>query len=137
MWMTRVSYQSVYVETDDICRLIVNCSFEIHRRIGPGLLESAYQSILERDLIRCGLSVESQKRVSVEYDGLLLKDAFVADLVVERKVVVEIKSVATLLPVHYKQLLTYLRLLNIRYGLLINFGGALMKTEVKRVVNGW
>ena len=135
--MTHASCQCDRVETDDICRRIVICSFDIHRRLGPGLLESAYQSILEKDLVRGGLSVGSQKRVSVEYEGIFLKDAFVADLVVEGKVVVEIKSVATLLPVHYKQLLTYLRLLNIRYGLLINFGGALMKSEVKRVVNGW
>ena len=88
-------------------------------------------------MVRSGLTVESQKRVSVEYEGIVLKDAFVADLVVEGKVVVEIKSVVTLLPVHYKQLLTYLRLLNLRYGLLVNFGGALMQKEIKRVVNGW
>ena len=135
--MTHASCQCDRVETDDICRRIVICSFDIHRRLGPGLLESAYQSILEKDLVRGGLSVESQKRVSVEYEGIFLKDAFVADLVVEGKVVVEIKSVVTLLPVHYKQLLTYLRLLNLRYGLLVNFGGALMQKEIKRVVNGW
>lgn len=82
-------------------------------------------------------AVESKKHVSFEYEGMVLKDAFVADLVVEGMWVVELKSVETLSPAHYKQLLTYLRLLNIRFGLLINFGAAVMKDGIRRVVNGW
>src|SRR5689334_21516052 len=89
------------------------------------------------DLRRSGMSVESKKCVSFEYEGLVLRDAFVADIVVEEKVVVELKSVETLLPAHYKQLLTYLHLLNIRFGLLINFGAAIMKDGIKSIVNGW
>lgn len=125
------------MHADQVCRRIVNCAFGIHRKIRPGLLESVYQHILVRELTRDGLSVVSNKRVSFEYEGTLYKDAFVADLVVESSVVVEIKSVTTLSAAHYKQLLTYLRLLNIRYGLLINFSSALMKDGIKRIVNGW
>lgn len=125
------------MDTDEVCRKIVSCAYNVHQKIGPGLLESVYQPIMVHDLRRSGMSVESKKRVSFEYEGLVLRDAFVADIVVEEKVVVELKSVETLLPAHYKQLLTYLRLLNIRFGLLINFGAAVMKDGIKRIVNGW
>ena len=125
------------MDTEAVCTRIVNCCYNIHQKIGPGLLESVYQPILVHDLRRNGLSVESKKRVSFEYEGMVLRDAFVADMVVEGKWVVELKSVEIVSPAHYKQLLTYLRLLNIRFGLLINFGAAVMKDGIKRVVNGW
>ena len=125
------------MDSDEVCRKIVSCAYNVHQKIGSGLLESVYQPIMVHDLRRSGMSVESKKRVSFEYEGLVLRDAFVADIVVEGKVVVELKSVETLSPAHYKQLLTYLRLLNIRFGLLINFGAAVMKDGIKRIVNGW
>ena len=125
------------MDSDEVCRKIVSCAYNVHQKIGPGLLESVYQPIMVHDLRRSGMSAEPKKRVSFEYEGLVLRDAFVADIVVEEKVVVELKSVETLSPAHYKQLLTYLRLLNIRFGLLINFGAAVMKDGIKRIVNGW
>jgi GxxExxY protein len=125
------------MDTDEVCRRVVSCAYNVHEKIGPGLLESVYQPIMVYDLRRSGLAVDSKRRVSFEYEGFVLRDAFVADIIVENKVVVELKSVETLSPAHFKQLLTYLRLFNIRFGLLINFGAALMKDGVKRIVNGW
>lgn len=120
---------------DDITGEIVDSALHIHQGLGPGLLESVYEMVLARDLNRRGLIVEKQKPVCFEFDGLQFDDAFRVDLLVDRAVVVEIKSVETLLPVHSKQLLTYLRLLNRPVGLLINFGAATLKQGLHRVVN--
>ena len=107
----------------------------MHRDLGPGLLESVYEAILEKILIERGLSVERQKRVTFDYAGLHFDDGLRVDLLVERSVVVELKSVDKLAPVHSKQVLTYLKLLDLRVGLLINFGGATLKEGLKRIVN--
>ncbi|MEI9991304.1 MAG: GxxExxY protein [Rhizomicrobium sp.] len=120
---------------DDVTGLIVDASYRLHARLGPGLLESVYEVVLARDLARRGLLVERQHAVSFEYDGLQFDDAYRVDILVNRCVVVEIKSVERALPVHAKQLLTYLRLLNLSVGLLVNFGAPTFKEGVQRIVN--
>ena len=122
-------------ELDEITGEIVDVALKIHKGLGPGLLESVYESVLLRDLERRHLHVERQKPVTFEYDGMLFEDGFRVDLLVEERVVVELKSVETLAPVHGKQLLTYIRLMNLPVGLLINFGAVTLKAGLKRVVN--
>jgi len=122
-------------DIDEVTGVIVDCAYRIHLDIGPGLLESAYEPILERALLRRGLRVERQKSISFEYDGMLFQDSFRLDLFVNELVVVELKSVETIAPVHLKQVLTYLRLLKLPVGLLINFGANTFKDGARRVVN--
>jgi GxxExxY protein len=120
---------------DEITGEIVDAAFKLHTGLGPGLLESVYEIVLARDLQRRGLQVERQKAVSFSYDGLEFDDAFRVDLLVEKTGVVEIKSVERPAPVHGKQVLTYLRLMNLPVGLLINFGAPTLKDGLQRVVN--
>jgi GxxExxY protein len=115
---------------------IVDAAYRVHSRLGPGLLEKVYEAILMRSLERRGLRVERQKPISFEFDGMRFDDAFCADLMVEEKVVVELKSVEKLAPVHHKQLLTYLRVLDLPIGLLINFGADRLTEGLHRIVNG-
>lgn len=119
-----------------IAKEIVDAAFRIHTTLGPGLLESVYQTVLAYELGRRGLRAVSQQAVPVVYDGIRIDTGFRADLVVEDKVIVEIKSVEAIAPVHRKQLLTYLRLANKRLGILINFDVDLIKDGIARVVNG-
>jgi GxxExxY protein len=121
---------------DDLTGAIVDAAYKLHVGLGPGLLESVYEAVLARDLQRRGFFVERQKPISFAYDGLQFVDCFRIDLLVASQVPVEIKSIERLAPVHSKQLLTYLRLLNLPVGLLINFGEATLKSGLKRVVNG-
>lgn len=121
---------------DDVTGAIVDAAYKLHTGLGPGLLESVYEAVLARDLERRGLGVERQKSVSFDYDGLHFSEGLRIDLMVESRVVVEIKSVEKLLPVHAKQLLTYLRLLRLPVGLLINFGAPTLKEGLHRIVNG-
>ncbi len=125
----------VITDREDLARVVVDCAYHIHRDLGPGLLESVYEIVLAKALERAGLRVERQVSVSIEYDGLEFKDAFRIDLLIEGKLVVEIKSVEAIAKVHGKQLLTYLRLLKQPLGLLINFGAASFREGMKRVVN--
>jgi GxxExxY protein len=120
---------------DDITGEIVDASIKLHQDIGTGLLESVYEAILSKVLVRRGLSVERQKPICFEYDGISFDDGFRVDLLVEGLVVVELKSVEKVAPVHSKQLLTYLRLMNLPVGLLINFGAATLKEGLHRIVN--
>jgi iron complex transport system substrate-binding protein len=122
-------------ELDDITGAIVDAALKIHLEIGPGLLESVYEAVLARALERRGFHVERQKAIRFEYDGMVFEEGFRADLLVEDRVVVELKSVEKLAPVHSKQLLTYLRLMNLPVGLLINFGAATLKEGLHRIVN--
>ena len=124
-------------EIDDITGQIVDAAYKLHTRLGPGLLEAVYEMVLARELERRGLKVERQRAVSFEFDGLRFDDGFRVDLLVEDVVVVELKSVETLAPVHSKQVLTYLRLLNLPVGLLLNFGAATMKEGLHRIVNDY
>ena len=112
---------------DEVTGAIVDEAVRLHRDLGPGLLESVYEAILEKMLIGRGLSVERQKRVVFEYSGIHFDEGLRIDLLVEGSVVVELKSVEKLAPVHAKQVLTYLKLLDLPVGLLINFGGATLK----------
>ena len=121
---------------DDITAAIVDAAYKLHIGLGPGLLESVYEAVLARDLMRRGLRVERQKPISFEYDGLRFEDGYRVDLMVEARVIVEIKSVDKVVQVHSKQLLTYLRLLNLPVGLLINFGAPTLKEGLQRIVNG-
>jgi iron complex transport system substrate-binding protein len=120
---------------DDITGAIVDAAYKLHTGLGPGLLESVYEAVLARDLARRNLHVVRQHPVSFDYDGMSFNDAFRVDLLVEGRVAVEIKSVERAAPVHGKQLLTYLRLLNIPVGLLINFGAPTLKEGLRRIVN--
>lgn len=120
---------------DEITGTIVDAALKIHMELGPGLLESVYEAVLARALERRGLHVERQKVVRFEYDGMVFEEGFRTDLLVEGRVVVELKSVEKLAPVHGKQVLTYLRLMNRPVGLLINFGAATLKEGLHRVVN--
>lgn len=115
---------------------IVHSAYRIHKAIGPGLLESVYERILARDLKRLGYRVDRQKGFGFEFEGLRFDHAFRADIVVDGRVVVEVKSVSGTARVHTQQLMTYLRLLDCRVGLLLNFGAPVMKEGIIRLVNG-
>jgi GxxExxY protein len=121
---------------NEIARLVVDSAFQVHSKLGPGLLESVYQAVLSLELGNRGLRLVCQQPVPVVYGAVQLKLGFRADIVVEDSVVIEIKSVEQIAPVHTKQLLTYLRLMDKRLGLLINFNVALIKHGITRVVNG-
>jgi GxxExxY protein len=122
-------------EINDISGIVVDCAYHLHKNLGPGLLESVYEAVLEKMLQDKGLIVERQQRVPIVFEGMTFEEGFRADLIVEKMVIVELKSVETLAPVHGKQLLTYLRLLNYRLGLLINFGAPVIKDGIVRIVN--
>jgi len=121
---------------NELSEIIVDAALKVHRELGPGLLESVYEGVLEFELRKRGHEVERQKPIAVEYEELKIEDSFRADLVVEDKVIIELKSVERMEKVHKKQLLTYIRLADIRLGLLINFGLPLLKDGLVRMVNG-
>jgi GxxExxY protein len=121
---------------NEIAKEIVDAAFKIHTTLGPGLLESVYEAVLAYELKQRGLRVVRQQAVPVIYEAVHLEEGFRADLIVEGKVIIELKSVEVIAPVHKKQVLTYLRLTNLKLGLLINFGEALIKDGITRVVNG-
>lgn len=120
---------------NDIAKQIVDAAYKIHTTLGPGLLESVYETVLAYELTKRGLDVIRRAAIPVSYEQINFDEGFRADLVVEDKVIVELKSVERLAPVHKKQLLTYLRLADKRLGLLINFGEALIKDGITRIVN--
>ena len=122
-------------ELDDITGGIVDASLRIHRDLGPGLLESVYEAILARALDKRGFQVERQQVIRFEYEGMVFEEGFRTDLLVDNRVIVELKSVERLAPVHSKQLLTYLKLTNKPVGLLINFGAATLREGLHRLVN--
>ena len=121
---------------NEIGKLVVDSSIAVHRELGPGLLESVYEVILEHELRQRGLEVERQVPISIEVRGIKFAEAFRPDILVEGKVVVELKSVEQVTPAHKKQLQTYLRLTGYKLGFLLNFGEALMKKGITRIVNG-
>ena len=123
-------------ELDDITGGIVDASLRIHRDLGPGLLESVYEAVLARALEQRGFQVARQQAIRFEYDGIVFEEGFRTDLLVDNRVIVELKSVERLAAVHSKQLLTYLKLMNIPVGLLINFGAATLRESLHRIVNG-
>jgi len=121
---------------NEIAKQILDAAFVVHTKLGPGLLESVYEVILAYELKKSGLTAERQKPMPILYDNILFAEAFRSDLVVNGKVIAELKSVEALFPVHGKQLLTQLRLSGLKLGLLINFGEAHLKNGIKRVING-
>ena len=120
---------------NEIAKIIVDTAFQIHKRLGPGLLESVYEVILAHELKRRGLKVDRQVPVAIVFDEIRFNEGFRADIIVGDKVIVELKSVENVIPVHKKQLLTYLRLTDKRLGLLLNFGSELIRDGISRVVN--
>jgi len=123
-------------ETEALATIAVDCGFRLHRDLGPGLLESVYEAILADQLTRRGLLVERQRPIPIHYDGIELAEGFRADLLLNGKLLIELKSVERLSPLHNKQVLTYLRLLDLPLGLLMNFGAATFKEGICRIANG-
>ncbi len=121
---------------NEIGKIVVDCAFQVHTKLGPGLLESVYEIALAHELKKRGLAVERQVSVPVVYDGLSFDEGFRADIVVAGLVILELKSVEEVHRVHKKQLLTYLRLAGKRLGYLINFGAELIRDGITRVSNG-
>lgn len=121
---------------NDVATVIVDAAFQIHQRLGPGLLETVYEVVLAHELRKRGLEVQRQVAIPIRYDDLIFEEGFRADVVVQNLVIVELKSVEELAPVHSKQVLTQIRLADKKLGLLINFGSALFKNGVRRIANG-
>lgn len=122
-------------EINEITGAIVKAAYEVHTRLGPGLLESVYEMVLARVLEQRGFRIERQRAVTFEFDGMRFEDGFRVDLLVDGRVLVELKSVEKLAPVHSKQVLTYITLLNLPVGLLINFGAARLNQGLHRISN--
>jgi GxxExxY protein len=123
---------------DDIeayARAAVDCGLRLHKRLGPGLFESVYETLLASMLEQRGLRVDCQKMITAEIEGIVLTNAFKVDILVESKLIIELKSVERALPVHSKQVLTYLRLMDLPLGLLMNFGEETFRTGVRRIAN--
>jgi GxxExxY protein len=121
---------------NEIAKHILDAAFRVHTKLGPGLFESVYEVIMAYELKKTGLTAERQKPMPIVYDGIQFDAAFRSDIVMNGKVIAELKSVEALLPVHAKQLLTQLRLSGLKLGLLINFGEAHLKNGIKRIING-
>jgi GxxExxY protein len=126
----------IAVGENAVAQQVVDAAFRVHTSLGPGLLESVYEAALAYELEKRGLSITRQQGIPVVYEAVRIHAGFFADLVVEDQVIVEIKAVETVAPVHKKQLLTYLKLANKRLGLLINFNVVLIKHGITRIVNG-
>lgn len=122
-------------ELERLARIAVDCGFKLHDALGPGLLESVYEACLFHSLAKRGLYVEKQVAVPIIFDGMVLQEAFRADLVVEERLLIELKSTEQHAPVHAKQVITYLRLMNLPLGLLMNFGAPTFKQGCRRLIN--
>jgi GxxExxY protein len=129
-------FQGAIMTENELAAIVVDTAFHIHCDLGPGLLEGAYEAVLAHELSVRGLKVERQKILPLVWKGLVVDDSYRPDLLVESKLVVELKSVEVLIPVHKKQLLTYLKVGRFKLGLLINFGAAMFKGGIERVING-
>ena len=125
------------VRLEGLARIAVDCGYQLHRAVGPGLLESAYELLFCAELKARGLSFQCQLQVPLEHRGMRIENAFRADLLVEGCLLVELKSTEAHAPVHAKQLLSYLRLMKLPLGLLINFGAASYKDGVRRIANDY
>ena len=121
---------------NELSKIILDAAFKIHTRLGPGLLETVYEVVLAHELRKVGLTVERQVPIPIRYDELVFEEGFRADLIVNGKVVVELKSIESLARVHSKQVLTQLRLSGHKLGLLVNFGEFHLKNGIERIVNG-
>ena len=130
-----INSQTTYAE-NQLSKMILDAAFRVHTQTGPGLLETVYEVVLAHELRKLGLEVQRQVPIRIRYDELVFDEGFRADLLVQDKVIVELKSVEKLIPVHGKQVLTQLRLSERRLGLLINFGEVHLKNGIERIVNG-
>ena len=122
-------------DIEELASLAIDNGLRIHRELGPGLLESVYEAVLAASLTRKGIRIDRQVPIAIDYEGLAFAEGFRADLLVEDRLIVEVKSVDRLLPVHGKQVLTYLRLTRRPLGVLLNFGGATFREGIRRIVN--
>jgi GxxExxY protein len=122
-------------EINQVSYQIIGAAIRIHRHLGSGLLESAYHDLLGRDLTKQGFFIENKKRVGFLFEGSWVENELTTDLIVERQIVVELKVAQAIAKVHERQLLTYVRLLNLPLGLLINFGGPVLYTGIRRFIN--
>lgn len=120
---------------EDLARIAVDCGLKLHQALGPGLLESVYEACLFNDLVQRGLFVERQKPIPIRYGSVELQEGFRADLLVERRLLIELKSTESFSPIHAKQVITNLRLMDLRLGLLMNFGASTFKEGVRRLAN--
>jgi GxxExxY protein len=124
------------MEENEVGTVVVDCAVQLHQALGPGLLETVYEVVLARRLAQRGLAVERQVKVPITFEGDSFDEGFRADLIVEGKVIVELKSVEKVSPAHKKQLLTYLKLTGLKLGYLLNFGEALMRDGITRTIHG-
>jgi len=132
---TNATEKEKFMHENDIAKLILDCAFKIHKEVGPGLLESVYEELLAYELLKIGLSVKRQVAIPLVYESIKMEIGFRADLIVENKVIVELKSIEAILDVHKKIFLTYLKLSGLKLGLLINFRVSLLKDGIVRIVN--
>ncbi|MGR3179434.1 MAG: GxxExxY protein [Candidatus Anammoxibacter sp.] len=124
------------MKENEIGKIVVDAAIMVHRELGSGLLESVYEVVLAYEIEKRGLSVNRQVVVPIEYQGIKFEEAFRADIIVEKKVILELKSVESVTKAHKKQVLTYLRLADCKLGYLLNFGESLMKDGISRIING-
>ncbi|AJP71541.1 GxxExxY protein [Sphingomonas hengshuiensis] len=124
-------------DVEALARIAVDCGFKLHEALGPGLLESVYEACMAHSLAARGLAVDRQKPIPILFDGVTLQEGFRVDLLVEGRLLIELKSTEAHAPVHAKQLLTYLRLMNLPLGLLMNFGAPTFKQGVRRLANNY
>ncbi len=122
-------------DVERLARAAIDAAFHLHRELGPGLLESVYETLLALKLERLGFKVDRQRPIDILYDGVHFRGAFVADLLVNDRLLIELKSSERMAPVHLKQVLTYIRLMDLPLGLLVNFGAATFREGVRRIVN--
>ena len=120
---------------NEISKILVDLFLKVHRALGPGLLESVYEEVICYELVKSGLKFKRQQGINVVYENVKMEMGFRADIIVEDKVIIEIKSVEAIAPVHHKQLLTYLKLTEVKLGLLVNFNVDLIKNGITRIVN--
>ncbi len=121
---------------NEYAKIILDKAFKIHKSLGPGLLESVYEQILSHELTKSNIPHKTQVTVPIVYDSINIFHGFRADIIVANKVIIELKSVETVMPVHFKQLLTYLKLTDLKLGLLINFNVTYLRDGIRRIVNG-
>jgi GxxExxY protein len=127
--------EGVAMDVEELSAVSVDCGLRVHRDLGPGMLESAYETVLAHLLVQRGLSVERQKVIPIIYDGILIEQGFRADIIVEKKLLIELKTVERLSPLHARQVTTYLKFTGLKIGLLMNFSCDKFVEGVKRLVN--
>jgi len=123
------------MDIEQLCTIVVDCGFKLHQDIGPGLLESAYEAMLAAKLCALGLKVDRQVPIDLTYDGIAIPNAFRIDLLVDDRVLIELKSSETTAPVHAKQVITYLRLMGLTHGFVMNFGTPTFRDGIRRLMN--